>query len=335
LYGRKFKILTDHQPIKFLHSKHTGKDISPRHQRWLLKLGEYQFEIDYLKGKENRVADFLSRLEDNDYTYNENNDKESSINTIANMEDEEDNTSIATIHSAEENLHDHFFIKEELVNKYKTQIIITNCKTEEYKTVNNKRIIFIAKHDFSTMGEIFKRYINKGKIGIYSELPDHEYNIVQEKLIEMFSNDKQVEFIKCTLRAQDIESETEAVKQISFYHVRESMHSGIQETYNQIKNRIYYPKLLELVQVVINQCDWCKEIKYDRNPIKNKFKKTETPSDKNQIVHIDTYVVKNTHFLTVIDKFCQVCSSIYIKRQKPHYHRRATRRTFHKDRKTR
>jgi len=28
LYGNKFKILTDHQPIKFLHSKHKGKDIS-------------------------------------------------------------------------------------------------------------------------------------------------------------------------------------------------------------------------------------------------------------------------------------------------------------------
>jgi len=38
-------------------------------------------------------------------------------------------------------------------------------------------------------------------------------------------------------------------------------------------------------------------------PIKNKFKRPETPSDKNQVVHIDTYVVKNTHFLTAIVKF--------------------------------
>jgi len=158
------------------------------------------------------------------------------------------------------------------------------------------------------MGEIFKRYINKGKIGIYSELPDHEYNIVQEKLIEMFSNDKQVEFIKCTLRAQDIESETKAVKQISFYHVRESMHSGIQETYNQIKNRIYYPKLLALVQVVINQCDWCKEIKYDRNPIKNKFKKTHQIRTK-LFICSKKYALSNSY-----RQIFQVCSSIYIKR---------------------
>ena len=53
-YGRKFKILTDHQPIKFLHSKYRGKDMSPRHQRWLLKLGVCDLELEYIKGKENR-----------------------------------------------------------------------------------------------------------------------------------------------------------------------------------------------------------------------------------------------------------------------------------------
>lgn len=57
LYGRKFKILTDHHPIKYLHAKYRGKDLSPWHQRWLLKLGEYRFDIEYLKGKENKVAD--------------------------------------------------------------------------------------------------------------------------------------------------------------------------------------------------------------------------------------------------------------------------------------
>ena len=40
LYGKKFKILTDHQPIKYLHAKYRGKYLSPRHQRWLLKLGD-------------------------------------------------------------------------------------------------------------------------------------------------------------------------------------------------------------------------------------------------------------------------------------------------------
>lgn len=308
LYGRKFQILTDHQPIKFLHSKYKGKDMSPRHQRWLLKLGEYDFEIEYIKGKENRVADFLSRIENaneekdgNRENIRKNSDNESDLNIIDNIED--DDVSMVTVHSAEENLHDHFYIKEEIVNKYRTQIILTDNKVEEMKILHGKRIIFIAEADFNRMGEIFRKYINKGKIGIFSELSEHSYNMVQEKLIEMFSNDKQIEFIKCTMRAQDIETEVEAVKQISLYHIRESMHSGIIETYNQIKYKIYYPKLMELIQIVINQCEICQEVKYDRRPIKPKFAITETPSGKNEIIHIDTYVIKGNHFLTVIDKF--------------------------------
>ena len=105
---------------------------------------------------------------------------------------------MATIHSAEEELGDYFFINDGIVNKYKTQIILTNNKVEEFKEIHGKRIIFIAENDFEHMGEIFRRYISKGKIGIYSELPDRKYNIVQEKLIEMYSNDNQIMFTKFT-----------------------------------------------------------------------------------------------------------------------------------------
>ena len=189
------------------------------------------------------------------------------------------------------------------MNKYKTQIIITNNKVEELKMLHGKRIIFIAEYDYNTMGTIFSKYIRKGKIGIFSELPDHSYNEVQKKLISMYSNDQQIKFTKCTMRARDMETEVETVKQISLYHIRESLHSGIHETCNQVRKKIYYPKLMELIQIVINQCEICKEVKYSRNPIKAKFSETETPSGQYEIIHIDTYVIKGSHFFTTIDKF--------------------------------
>ena len=97
--------------------------MSPRHQRWLLKLGQYDFEIEYIKGKENRVADFLSRIENNMENSNKGEEEEkmeeiqcsrnnsilSERNIIYNVED--DDISMVTIHSAEENLLDHFCIK--------------------------------------------------------------------------------------------------------------------------------------------------------------------------------------------------------------------------------
>lgn len=325
LYGNKFKILTDHQPIKYLHAKYRGKDMSPRHQRWLLKLGEYQFEIEYLKGKDNKEADFLSRTKTNEDVSSEEGEKSEPPNIehfspISNKSDTEsdvifnieDDITMATIHSGEEELLDHIAIKEEIVNKYKTQIILTNNKTQEIAVINGKRIIYIADYDMTRLTDIFRRFIKKGITGIYSELPDYQYNIVQEKLIELFSNDPQIKFIKCSYRAQDLKTEVEAIKQISLYHVRESLHSGIQETFNQVKYKIYYPKLLELIQIVISQCDVCKAAKYDRNPIKPKFKFTETPTNINQIIHIDTYVFKKCNFLTTIDKFSKFGAVYYL-----------------------
>ncbi|XP_032689886.1 uncharacterized protein LOC116853116 [Odontomachus brunneus] len=58
LYGRQFKLVTDHRPLVWLHSV---KDPSSRLFRWRLKLLEYEYEVVYKGGKINGNADALSR----------------------------------------------------------------------------------------------------------------------------------------------------------------------------------------------------------------------------------------------------------------------------------
>ena len=59
LLGNCFKLLSDHKPLCWLRQM---RNPQPKMARWILQLEEYEFDIDYVKGKQNGVADALSRL---------------------------------------------------------------------------------------------------------------------------------------------------------------------------------------------------------------------------------------------------------------------------------
>ena len=64
LYGRKFVLVTDHQPLCKIFGEKEGVPTlaAARMQRWALLLGAYQFSIQHIPGKQNVCADCLSRL---------------------------------------------------------------------------------------------------------------------------------------------------------------------------------------------------------------------------------------------------------------------------------
>jgi hypothetical protein len=58
LVGGSFMVKTDHNNLKhFLEQK----DLSERQQKWVMKVQAFEFEIEYVKGKKNILADTLSR----------------------------------------------------------------------------------------------------------------------------------------------------------------------------------------------------------------------------------------------------------------------------------
>src|ERR1700761_6684453 len=59
LHGAKFRILTDHRSLEHLMKQ---KNLSPRQHRWLDILNEFDFNIKYIPGETNELADALSRL---------------------------------------------------------------------------------------------------------------------------------------------------------------------------------------------------------------------------------------------------------------------------------
>src|SRR5437868_1310298 len=66
IYGQKFKIYTDHQPLVHIR-KISTEELTGRIGRWVLYLEQYSapgnIEIIYKQGKTNNDADAMSRLE--------------------------------------------------------------------------------------------------------------------------------------------------------------------------------------------------------------------------------------------------------------------------------
>jgi len=55
---------TDHQPLEVIYGEHQAlpKVAANRISRWQVILGTYDYEVQYLVGRDNVTADMLSRL---------------------------------------------------------------------------------------------------------------------------------------------------------------------------------------------------------------------------------------------------------------------------------
>ena len=58
LVGSKFNFKTDHNSLKYFLEQ---KELNEHQQKWLSKVQAYDFKIEYVKSKNNTVADALSR----------------------------------------------------------------------------------------------------------------------------------------------------------------------------------------------------------------------------------------------------------------------------------
>ena len=77
--GKPFIIKTDHQSPKFLLEQRVG---TPAQQKWITKLLEYSFLVEYKQGRENRDTDALfRRLEDSNSSTDTSGASDSTLST--------------------------------------------------------------------------------------------------------------------------------------------------------------------------------------------------------------------------------------------------------------
>ena len=62
VYGEPIRVQTDHKPLETIWKKSIST-ASPRLQRLLLRLARYEITLEFIKGKDNSIADALSRVD--------------------------------------------------------------------------------------------------------------------------------------------------------------------------------------------------------------------------------------------------------------------------------
>ena len=64
VYGEPVRVQTDHKPLETIWKKRIATaSLSPRLQRLLLRLARYKIQLEYIRGKDNSIADVLSRVD--------------------------------------------------------------------------------------------------------------------------------------------------------------------------------------------------------------------------------------------------------------------------------
>lgn len=342
LYGRKFKIITDHKPLQWLFSL---KEPNSKLVRWRLRLEEYDYDIIYKKGKLNANADALSRIEINwteeketdnakdifeymDAFYKElNQPKKVSESVIVNYDDnsvESDEEKIIqdisnskpesfrsqTDHSNQfEEPENVIPIIDSLLNKGQNQLefILVNHSAQKPKLTkpfpNKFRLtIEIGKDKFETEIINFIQEYIVPQVTYYIHFKPPEMYYQFSEIIRKTFRWPSFKFLCVRNKLIDV-PENEVSEVIQRYHESKTNHRGINETESRIRQIYYWPGMRNSVQTYINSCDICQRTKYERVPIKTGIGITPTPTKPFEIIHLDTLKIQKEIYLTIIDSF--------------------------------
>lgn len=344
LFGRKFKIMTDHRPLQWVMNL---KDTNSRLTRWRLKLSEYDYTVTYKQGKQNINADALSRIElhneetsslivntserppsvrrnsqENDsdtITINSNSDTLTAHSSSETLTANSDSNTM-TVHTDSEDPILEIPISDFPLNKFSRQIILTVVDDVKSRPTITKPFdnytrtnIYLCKSNLEEdVVTAIKAYVNpKVKTGILINPTPAMYAIIpiiQNKFksssMDLVLTKVEIENVKDYLKQQEI---------LRNYHEGKTNHRGINETHLALSRKYFWPKLKEHIIKYINECTVCGQGKYDRNPVKQKFCIVPPPTKPFEIVHLDLLSVDTQKYLTIIDAFSKYAQAYHLR----------------------
>lgn len=274
LFGKKFKIFTDHRPLVHLFGM---TNPSSRLTKFRLILEEYDFEVNYVKGKDNVVADALSRIHSQELKELSQNafvvtrSKAAALPTVDNqntipMRDRLDHPGLVEL------------LKQPLqsvelrpVHKNELEILVNKIEAQyasKYLIYNSDtRIIYILQN--SRSASAFEASLRDLKF-LCNEYNIHELCIIKNEMTSQFImsivkvKNKLANITISILRGvQNVHNKE--IRQLilnDFHMLPTGGHAGIKRMYNNIKKYYYWTNLAKDVESFVKRCDDCQRHKH-------------------------------------------------------------------------
>lgn len=294
LYGRKFLIQTDHKPLVYLYSL---KDPSSKLTRMRLDLEEFNFDIQYVKGKDNVIADALSRIDYDDiknvrmYICKVTTRAQSKKENVPEKENESLNTQkifpqvfeCLSVEEVTKLPHLHTSKNESLI-KFEIKIGKTRKYVKEYKydTPNN---------EYHALEHGFKEVLVQMKTGksMALSLDDSLLKVLgKEKLKGLIkSRDEKLQLILYKPRIH-VETTVDVQTILREHHDSPTAgHPGQNRMYKKLRRSFVWKNMKKTIREYIKKCEMCKKNKTTRHT-REAMLETTTPDQPMQVVAIDT-----------------------------------------------
>ena len=296
LFGKKFTLFTDHKPLTYMFSL---KDPNDKMIRWRLRLEEFDYEVKYRPGKQNVVADGLSRIKTNEINANE---------LDASSDD-------ATCHSADTDDSEFIEMTLQPINHFSNQIIFQTGVEDktEYDQIFphvHRRIITRTSFTVARMYNIFKEYMDPKRVNCVM-CDESLINTLQIVFRNYFSRCKTFKIKISQKLLTDLRTAEDQNRVIAEIHNR--AHRGIQENLAQLGRTYYFPNMKKSIRKFVILCETCQNEKYERHPYKTTLAETPIPTSPLEIVHVDIFICQPNIFLTAVDKLSKYATLIPIK----------------------
>lgn len=296
IYGKHFTVKTDHRPLTYLFSM---VNPSSKLTRIRLELEEYNFTVEYLKGKDNHVADALSRI------------------TIKELKDITGN--ILKVTTRFQSRQKSCAGKEQLDLQKQTKEIASEPNVYEVITNDEvRKVVTLQLNDSICLFKHGKKIIARYDVGdLYTngildldqflqrlELQAGIYDISQIKMapwkkifehvsIDKFKNmgNKILKNLKVALLnpVTQINNEKEKEAILSTLHDDpiQGGHTGITKTLAKVKRHYYWKNMSKYIKEYVRKCQKCQKAKTTKHT-KTPMTITETPEHAFDRVVVDT-----------------------------------------------